>query len=96
MASKDKQKINQELEFPDYIALFRNYSELDNIYVCGGYLRNYFLSGKPGKDIDVFIPCTPQQLRDLLTYLSDYGTIEFGQYGSPRFYHNEEKGNYDP
>lgn len=86
--------INQEFEFPEYIGLFRNYSELDDIYICGGYLRNYFLSGKPGKDIDVFIPCTPKQLQALQTYLSDYGAIEFGQYGSPRFYPNDGHRNY--
>lgn len=85
---------NPKFEFPEYIGLFKNYDELDDIYICGGYLRNYFLSGKPGKDIDVFIPCTQRQLRDLLDYLSDYGAIEYGQYGSPRFYPNEDKGNY--
>lgn len=80
--------------FPKYIDLFRNYDKLSDIFVCGGYLRDYILSGKFGKDIDVFIPCTPLEFQDLLIYLSSFGRIEYGQYGSPRFYPNECKNSY--
>lgn len=62
------------------------YNDIDEFYVCGGYIRNQIIHGDGGKDIDIFINCTPQQLEDLILYLDKYGHTDYGQYGSPRFH----------
>lgn len=62
------------------------YTDIEEFYVCGGYIRNQILNGDGGKDIDIFINCTPRQLDDLIIYLNKYGHTDYGQYGSPRFY----------
>lgn len=63
-----------------------SYEPIANMYVCGGCLRNMLLNGDSGKDIDIFIDCNPEELKSFIRYLQDYGRVDFGQYGSPRFY----------
>lgn len=74
------------IELPEIINPFLSFREIDNIYVCGGYIRDFFIYGKPGKDIDIFVNCSKDELNDLTEYLSAFGRIEYGQYGSPRYY----------
>lgn len=71
-----------------------DYQDIKNFYVCGGYIRDYILYGNGGKDIDVFINCTIEELNILITYLEKYGRVVYGQYGSPRFYPNAIDGHY--
>lgn len=63
-----------------------SYEPIANMYVCGGCLRNILLNGDSGKDIDIFVDCNPKELRSFINYLQVYGRVDFGQYGSPRFY----------
>lgn len=65
---------------------FLEYHTIKEMYICGGFIRDYLIDGTPGKDIDIFVDCTPNELSDLTKYLSSYGKIEYGQYGSPRYY----------
>lgn len=44
-----------------------DYQDIKNFYVCGGYIRDYILYGNGGKDIDVFINCTIEELNILIT-----------------------------
>lgn len=74
--------------------ILSSYSVIDEFYVCGGYVRNRLLNGDGGKDIDIFINCSPEQLSDLILYLNQYGHTEYGQYGSPRFYPDLDAGHY--
>ena len=94
MCTTNNSIINYKIDFPEYIDLFKNYDKLSNIFACGGCIRDYILSGKFNNDIDIFIPCSSSELTDLLNYLSLYGKIDLGQYGSPRFYPNEICGKY--
>lgn len=71
-----------------------SYEPIANMYVCGGCLRNMLLKGDSGKDIDIFIDCNPEELKSFIRYLQDYGRVDFGQYGSPRFYPNTIPGTY--
>lgn len=68
------------------INVISSYEPIVNMYVCGGCLRNILLHGDSGKDIDVFVDCSSDELSLFLSYLEDYGRVDFGQYGSPRFY----------
>ena len=62
------------------------HTDIEEFYACGGYIRNQIINGNGGKDIYIFINCTPRQLDDLIIYLNKYGYTDYGQYGSPRFY----------
>lgn len=70
------------------------YNDIDEFYACGGYVRNQIIKGDGGKDIDIFINCTPQQLEDLILYLNKYGHTDYGQYGSPRFHPSLDDEHY--
>lgn len=71
-----------------------SYEPITNMYVCGGYLRNILLKGDAGKDIDVFVDSNPKELKSFIKYLQGYGRVDFGQYGSPRFYPDTIPGTY--
>lgn len=86
--------IKNQIQTPKSLDLIREYGALDGVYLCGGWVRDYFIGKKPDKDIDVFIDCSPNQLQDLIKHLSRHGKVEYGQYGSPRFYSNE-KDNHE-
>ncbi len=64
------------------------------MYICGGYIRDYLIGGKPGKDIDIFVNCNKEELEDLTQYLLTYGRIEYGPYGSPRYYPFSKSGSH--
>lgn len=64
------------------------------MYICGGYIRDYLIGGETGKDIDIFIDCTQEELNELTQYLSSYGRIGYGPYGSPRYYPSSAPDNY--
>lgn len=68
------------------IDVISSYKPIVNMYVCGGWLRNILLNEDAGKDIDIFVDCSPSLLKSFIWYLQDYGRVEYGQYGSPRFY----------
>lgn len=75
------------------LSLFEEYP-LDELYVCGGCIRDHILTGRVSNDIDLFVNCTRKEFDDLLTYLRNYGEIQYGQYGSPRFYPTGESIHY--
>ena len=66
--------------------LFSSYPALSEIYLCGGCIRDYLMGYAPGKDLDVFVHCNRTELDALLCYLAQYGRLDYGPYGSPRFY----------
>ncbi len=74
--------------------ILSNYKGKEDFYVCGGYVRNILIGGDGGKDIDVFVKCTNNELSSLVQYLNNYGRIDYGQYGSPRFYPSADSGCY--
>ena len=65
---------------------FFAFEEIEEMYICGGFLRDHLIDGTSGKDIDIFVNCTKEELTELTEFLSSYGKIEYGQYGSPRYY----------
>lgn len=71
-----------------------DYQNIEEIYICGGYIRDHIMYGYGGKDIDVFIKCSKKELDALIVHLSKYGKIVYGQYGSPRFYLNDNDSHY--
>lgn len=70
----------------DVLKIFTDYEGLKEMYLCGGGIRDFILNKKIGKDIDIFINCSKEELQQLVTYLKAFGTVYYGQYGSPRFY----------
>lgn len=84
-----KDLIRRTFELNPVIRYIKQYPELENIYICGGCIRNILLSSKMGKDIDVFINCTKKDLDRFLLYLKPLGRIDYGQYGSPRVFIND-------
>lgn len=74
------------LAFLNGLELFRSYPALSEIYLCGGCIRDYLMGRAPGKDLDVFVHCNRTELDTLLRYLARYGHLDYGPYGSPRFY----------
>ncbi|MBD5226357.1 MAG: CCA tRNA nucleotidyltransferase [Bacteroidales bacterium] len=76
----------KSFQLPEVLEPMMSYGGLEEMYVCGGFIRDYLIGGAPGKDIDVFVNCTQEQLTDFTRHLSSYGRIEYGQYGSPRYY----------
>ena len=58
--------------------------DIDEAYICGGYLRNCVMGVEGCKDIDLFLKCTPNELKVVLDRMRQYGRIEYGQYKSPR------------
>lgn len=71
-----------------------DYQDIREFYVCGGCIRDYIINGSGGKDIDIFVNCSKEELRMLVDYLEIYGHVVFGQYGSPRFYFNTNEEHY--
>lgn len=72
------------------ISLFKSYEEINEMYLCGGCMRDYFMHKPTSKDIDIFVNCSSAELNKFVNYLRDYGIIDYGQYGSPRFYLKDE------
>lgn len=79
---------------PDSIKQIKEYSGIEDLFICGGYLRDFYSKGSYGKDIDIFVDCTPGQLKELMKHLMSFGRIDYGQYGSPRFYPESGNENY--
>lgn len=74
---------------------FFAYEGIEDMYICGGFLRDYLIEGALGKDIDIFVNCSQDELTKLTEYLSSFGKIKYGQYGSPRYYpFNAEEDYY--
>lgn len=82
----EEEQFKLDIPLPKVLNPLRDCDIPGEMYVCGGYIRDFLLRGKPGKDIDVFVNCTQEELKELTKYLSTYGRIEYGPYGSPRFY----------
>ena len=74
--------------------LFSSYPALSEIYLCGGCIRDYLMGCAPGKDLDVFVHCNRAELDALLCYLAQYGRLDYGPYGSPRFYPEGTDAHY--
>lgn len=70
------------------------YKEIEEFYVCGGYIRDYIINGSVGKDMDIFINCSKEKLNMLIMHLKKFGYVIRGQYGSPRFYLNSNDEHY--
>lgn len=85
--------IQSLISTPD-IDVITSYKQIENMYVCGGCLRNILLNGDIGKDIDIFVDCNQVELETFIKYLQNYGRVDYGQYGSPRFYPSSEKTTY--
>jgi len=67
----------------DCMALFSDDIE---VYLCGGFLRNYISGACHSKDIDIFVKADRDLFNRYVQRLSRYGRIEYGQYGSPRLF----------
>ena len=76
-------KLNKESSFVSHFCKLLQGLEL---YVCGGYLRNIALGIDGGKDLDVFINCNKEQLNKFITKIESIGHVDYGQYGSPRLF----------
>lgn len=69
--------------------LFLRLKELSrsyNIYICGGYLRNILMKNCSNKDLDIFVDCGKDEFKGLVDTMSEWGDMQYGQYGSPRLY----------
>lgn len=69
-------------------------SGIKEIFICGGFLRDYFLGLPMSKDIDIFVNCSKENVDTLVCYLRHFGKVDYGQYGSPRFYPKQSTGFY--
>lgn len=68
------------------LKIFTDADCVKKVFICGGFLRDYFLGRPVGKDIDIFINCSKDDISNLVCYLQQFGRVDYGQYGSPRFY----------
>lgn len=93
MIVNNRNIINDHLLSNEIVSIIKKYNYIHDIYICGGYLRN-LLMGIDVKDIDVFVNCDEVRFKKFLEYLRNFGTIEYGQYGSPRFYYKNNKIQY--
>lgn len=76
------------------VSLFSSCPALPEIYLCGGYIRDCLMGHMSGKDLDVFVHCNSSELDVLLRYLAQYGHLDYGPYGSPRFYPKDTDTRY--
>ena len=72
--------------FPSLLKIFTEADCVKEVFICGGFLRDYFLGRPVSKDIDIFINCSKDDISKLVCYLQQFGRVDYGQYGSPRFY----------
>ncbi|TPG66741.1 CCA tRNA nucleotidyltransferase [Hymenobacter nivis] len=85
---------------PGFIQLKQILHQIEdaNFYIAGGAIRNLIeKSQEELNDVDVFIHTKDKYdelIKHLVTNLSKIGFLEFGQYGSPRWYPNKEERFY--
>lgn len=69
--------------------------QTNNIYICGGCIRNIILQKETEiKDIDLFIDASPNEFDKFIHKISQYGIVKYGQYGSPRFFSKDTEQQY--
>lgn len=69
--------------------LFLHLKELSRtykIYICGGFLRNILMKNCSIKDLDIFVDCGKDEFNGLVDTMSEWGDLQYGQYGSPRLF----------
>lgn len=68
-------------------------------YVAGGAIRSILLGlSKSINDIDIFAFFENEKSKDFQEFtssLNDLGYVKYGQYGSPRWYHNKDGSYFD-
>lgn len=74
--------------------IFIEYAPIKEMYLCGGCLREILIGNRPSKDWDIFVNCSKECLDSFLSYLRSFGKVDYGQYGSPRFYPYSNKDIY--
>lgn len=77
--------------------LFLRLKELSRtykIYICGGYLRNILMKNCSIKDLDIFVDCGKDEFKGLVDTMSEWGYMQYGQYGSPRLYCTDSSIDY--
>lgn len=79
-------KVYEILQSNRIICRLEEYQDLPNTYICGGCVRNILLGNDIGKDIDLFVDCDEKSLLKFVDYVSKFGYLEYGQYGSPRLH----------
>ena len=79
-------KINCMIRNDELMQFLISYQS-NNIYICGGCIRNIILQKETEiKDIDLFIDSSPHEFSNFIQEISRYGIIKYGQYGSPRLF----------
>lgn len=69
--------------------IFKEIDFISEVYICGGFMRDYFMGKTASKDIDIFINCSKAEMKKFVEFLVQYGKVVYGQYGSPRFFPND-------
>lgn len=74
--------------------IFNEIDFISEVYVCGGFMRDYFMGKPVSKDIDIFINCSRAKMKNFVELLGQYGKVVYGQYESPRFFPDDFKELY--
>lgn len=77
-----------------FMDIFKEIDAISEVYVSGGFMRDYIMGKPASKDIDIFINCSRAEIKKLVEFLVQYGKVVYGQYGSPRFFPNDFDGLY--
>jgi hypothetical protein len=67
----------------------------DKAYVCGGAIRNVLMGKPDAKDVDLFTNLPKERFEAVVEQLKKIGRVEYGQYGAPRLYINNEEPYID-
>jgi len=81
------------IKWPGFSAI-QNLIERDNVdlYLAGGAIRNIIIGNREIKDFDFFVDSDNKE--EVLGYLSKYGNVIYGPFGSPRWYPSNGTGIY--
>ena len=90
MKKKFQLKLNA---FSSYNLILSNFYNLDT-YVAGGFIRNILLN-KPINDVDIFVDANLEDLSIPLNSLNYNGKVVEGQFGSSRWFLNNDDIYYD-
>lgn len=68
---------------------------VNKAYVCGGAVRNALMGKTDVKDLDLFINLPKERFGAVVERLKKIGRVEYGQYGAPRLYIQDEEPYID-
>ncbi|HEX7190802.1 MAG TPA: hypothetical protein VF381_04430 [Thermoanaerobaculia bacterium] len=75
------------------IALLMHHAPSLHVYLAGGALRDILLRrSNPPKDFDLFVQGA--SLEDIVSFLELHGRVEYGPFGSPRWFPSSAQGKY--